>query len=154
MIAHLHGSYGTGFGNLFKEMNILIINPIHVKGLLEDYLNSSSVHSTGQVCAAWLITPELQGRIEPILIGGTGIAGTDETTGSIIKIFAPYEPGIKQLAGRALAWAELRRLTNADKKLALIYFDNTHDEGMPVGGSLNIDASLTNIIKALANEGY
>jgi len=103
MIAHLHGSYGTGFESLFKEMNIPVINPIHVRGLLEDYLNDSNVYNNGQVSAAWLITPELHGRIEPILIGGTGIAGTYETTGAIIKIFAPYEPGIKQLVGRALA---------------------------------------------------
>lgn len=48
----------------------------------------------------------------------------------------------------------MKRLANADKKVALIYFDNTHDESMPVGGSLNIEASLNNILKALANEGY
>ncbi|GAB6055529.1 cobaltochelatase subunit CobN [Methanobacterium movens] len=154
MIAHLHASYGTGYEQLFKDMNIPIINPVHVAGLLDEYLNNNNPYNPGQVSSAWLITPELHGRIEPILIGGTSVLGTDSTTGAIIKAFAPYMPGIEQLAGRAIAWAQLKILENSDKKIALIYFDNTHDEGMPVGGSLNIEASLTSILKALQQEGY
>jgi len=156
LISHLHsGMNDNASMEMFETLNVPVLSPVHVflQDTLDGYL-ASSTGLTGGELTTWIITPEIGGRIEPILFGGSKSVGTDPITGADIKMFYPYMPGLNQLADRAYAWASLKHKLNSDKKLALIYFDNTHDEGMPVGGGLNIEASLTNILKALAIEGY
>lgn len=156
LISHLHsGMTDNASVDIINQLNVPILSPVHV--FLQDTLDGYLANSTGLIgneLTTWIITPEIGGRIEPVLIGGSQSVGIDPITGADIKVFIPYMPGIDQLADRAFAWGSLKHKLNQDKKLALIYFDNTHDEGMPVGGSLNIEASLANILKALANEGY
>jgi len=156
LITHLHsGMTDNASLNILNNLNVPILSPVHVflQDTLDGYLASSTGLYGGEL-TTWIITPEINGRSQPVLIGGSKSIGTDPTTGADIKIFVPYQPGIDQLADRAVSWGILKHKLNADKKLALIYFDNTHDEGMPTGGSLNIEASLANILKALAAEGY
>jgi len=155
IIAHLHTTYGANMDDsltFYKQFNVVVINPVHTNTLLEDYLKNSTGLSTE--LGSWVVTPEIDGRVEPILIGGNKIASIDPETGAIVKIFAPYLPGIEQLAGRAIAWGNLKRETNSTKNIALVFFDNTHDEGMPVGGGLNLVESIPLILKALAQSGY
>lgn len=64
----------------------------------------------------WLCIFEVQGRIEPILIGGDIITNIDENTGYPEKKYMPYEFGIKQLVDRVTAWINLRKKNNSDKK--------------------------------------
>ncbi|MDP3485005.1 MAG: cobaltochelatase subunit CobN, partial [Methanobacteriaceae archaeon] len=156
LITHLHsGMTDNASLNILNTLNVPILSPVHVflQDTLDGYLASSSGLTGGEL-TTWIITPEINGRSQPVLIGGSKSIGTDPTTGADIKIFVPYQPGIDQLADRAFSWGSLKHKLNADKKLALIYFDNTHDERMPTGGSLNIEASLANILKALAAQGY
>jgi cobaltochelatase CobN len=156
LITHLHSGMNDNASlSIINTLNVPILSPVHVfmQDTLDGYL-AYSTGLTGNELTTWIITPEINGRIEPILIGGSKSIGIDPTTGADIKIFVPYQPGIDQLADRAVSWGSLKHKLNADKKLALIYFDNTHDEGMPTGGSLNIEASLTNILKALEADGY
>ncbi|MCK9151180.1 cobaltochelatase subunit CobN [Methanobacterium alcaliphilum] len=156
LITHLHsGMTDNASVSIINQLNVPILSPVHV--FLQDTIDGYLAYSmglTGNELTTWIITPEINGRIEPVLIGGSKSIGVDPITGADVKIFVPYQPGIDQLADRAYAWGVLKHTLNSDKKLALIYFDNTHDEGMPVGGSLNIEASLANILKALAADGY
>lgn len=156
LITHLHSGLNDNASMaMFEKLNVPVLSPVHVflQDTLDGYLECST-GLTGNELTTWIITPEIGGRIEPILIGGSKTVGVDPVTGADIKMFYPYLPGIDQLADRAYAWGVLKHKLNSDKKLALIYFDNTHDEGMPTGGSLNIEASLTNIVKTLSAEGY
>jgi len=156
LITHLHSGLNDNASMaMFETLNVPVLSPVHVflQDTLDGYLECST-GLTGNELTTWIITPEIGGRIEPILIGGSKSVGVDPVTGADIKMFYPYQPGIDQLADRAYAWGSLKNKLNSEKKLALIYFDNTHDEGMPTGGSLNIEASLTNIVKTMASEGY
>jgi len=92
---------------------------------------------------------EAGGRIEPILIGGTQISGKDPLTDLSLKGYSPYEPGLKQFIERAIKWIELKYTPNNEKKIALIYCDNMHDENMVTGYGLNVPVTIANILKAL-----
>ncbi|MDI6701479.1 cobaltochelatase subunit CobN [Methanothermobacter wolfeii] len=155
IIAHLHASYAGNLNStldLFDSLNVPVINPVHTSMLLNDYLEKSQ--GLISELSAWVITPETEGRIEPILIGGSSIDFTDPITGAVVKTFAPYEPGVRQLVERAIAWANLKRKQNDEKRIALVYIDNTHDETMPTAAGLNLPSSIANILNMLLVEGY
>ncbi|MBV1729966.1 MAG: cobaltochelatase subunit CobN, partial [Methanobacterium sp.] len=149
------GSGNNATLNLFQQLNVPVMSPIMVYSLstLDEYLQNST-GLFGSELLSWVAAPELDGRTIPILIGGTKIVGAESITGTYLKSFAPYQPGIEQLADQIVAWANLKHKDNADKKISLVYADNTHDETMPVSGNLNLVDSITNIIKAMAQNGY
>ncbi|WP_370005595.1 cobaltochelatase subunit CobN [Methanothermobacter sp. KEPCO 2] len=155
IIAHLHASYASDLNstlNLLEKLDVPVLNPVHTSMLLEEYLKNA--YGLSSELSSWVITPETEGRIEPILIGGSKVSSADPLTGAIVKTFTPYEPGVRQLAERAISWANLRRKPNNEKKIALVYIDNTHDETMPSAAGLNLPSSLANILNRLLTEGY
>lgn len=87
--------------------------------------------------------PEMDGVIEPIVI-----SGRNET------YYEPIESQIDWLVDRTLAWAELKRKPNADKKLAIIYYNNAAGKGSLDGCYLNVPRSLENILDGLNRSGF
>ncbi|BAZ98292.1 MULTISPECIES: cobaltochelatase subunit CobN [Methanothermobacter] len=140
----------------FTDLNVPVQGPLPVflQTSLDDYINSTRQQGLRGLEYYWLSMFEMQGRIEPILIGGSRISGPDPLTGVTIKEYVAYEPGIDQLVNRTLAWVNLRKKANSDKKLAMVYFDSTHDEGMPATNGLNLYRSLSNILLAMRAAGY
>lgn len=136
---------------LFKEMNIPVLAPIYSSDLEKWYDDPSgamdSVH--------WQVAmPELEGRIEPVLMGGTITMGVDEATGAVVTKKIALPDRIERLAGRAAAWAKLRNTANQDKKVAVIYY-NLHGGKDGIGASyLNVPASLTEVLQAMRAAGY
>lgn len=152
LIPIMHGPYGsTNVTQFFNQLNVPVINPVLVQGLLDDYLKSSK--GLTQELAPWVVLAETQGRVEPIMIGGRTVV-YDPVTDVNLLVFKPYQPGIDQLVGRTLAWANLKHENNSTKNIALIYMDNTHDEKMPVAYGLNLPESIVNIIQAMDQAGY
>ena len=96
----------------------------------------------------------MEGRIEPIMLGGVVSAETDPYTGISIQLYTPLQERIERVASRVLNWTKLQTLPNKDKKIALIYY-NLQGGKDGVGASyLNIPESISEILKALKKEGY
>ncbi len=140
----------------FTDLNVPVQGPLPVflQTSLEDYIEGAEKKGLRGLEYYWLAMFEMQGRIEPILIGGNRITGTDPLTGVTLKEYVAYEPGVDQLVNRTLAWVNLRNKENDDKRIAMVYFDSTHDEGMPATNGLNLYASLSNILLAMKAAGY
>ncbi|MCG2829145.1 cobaltochelatase subunit CobN [Methanothermobacter sp. K4] len=140
----------------FTDLNVPVQGPLPVflQTSLDDYINSSRQQGLRGLEYYWLAMFEMQGRIEPILIGGNRVSNPDPITGVTLKEYVAYEPGINQLVERTLSWVKLRKTVNSEKRVAVIYFDSTHDEGMPATNGLNLYASLSNILLAMRAAGY
>ena len=108
----------------------------NVKGLPADRL------------AAHLSLPERSGLIEPTL------AGTTETAADGTKSMAPFAPGIDALLDRAQRTVALQTTANADKRVALVYYDNPAGKGNIGAVYLQVFPILRNILAALAGDGY
>ncbi|WP_094228360.1 cobaltochelatase subunit CobN [Methanolobus psychrotolerans] len=96
--------------------------------------------------------PELDGAIEFIVVSG-------EVKDSVTEVYhkAPIDEQVEWLVNRTLAWTKLRHCSNADKKVALIYYHHASgkDEvGVMDEGGLDTHASLVNVLKELKEEGY
>lgn len=152
--------FGYGADNytisFFKELNAPVLSPTYVflSATLDKYLEDKTIRGLSGIEMAFLAIYEAGGRIEPILVGGTRILGKDPETNLALKEYSPYEPGLNQLIERVTRWIELKYKPNNEKKVALIYYDSTHDEKMITGYGLNVPASIANILKALLQDGY
>ncbi|RKO66556.1 cobaltochelatase subunit CobN [Desulfofundulus salinus] len=136
---------------LFKQLNVPVMAPVYSSDLEDWQSNPAGISSE----VAWQIAyPELDGRIEPVFMGGSTLVRVDESTGARIVKKVPLPDRIDRLVGRALAWVNLRQKSNADKKIALVYY-NHHAGKDDIGAAyLNSIASAAVILQALRDNGY
>ena len=136
---------------LLEKLNIPIFAPIYSSDL-ETWENSSSgLSSEIYWQVAW---PEMEGRIEPVMMGGVTSNEVDLYTGINIQRYTPLPDRIERITNRVLIWTKLQTLSNSEKKVALIYYNlNGGKDG--VGASyLNVPESIAEILKALKYDGY
>ncbi|KAG8371956.1 hypothetical protein BUALT_Bualt12G0016700 [Buddleja alternifolia] len=111
----------------------------------EEWLNSTLGLHPIQV-ALQVALPELDGAMEPIVF-----AGRDPRTG---KSHALHKR-VEQLCTRAVRWAELKRKTKTEKKLAITVFSFPPDKGnVGTAAYLNVFASIFSVLKELKRDGY
>ncbi|WP_245611147.1 cobaltochelatase subunit CobN [Methanobacterium veterum] len=137
--------------DLLKKMNVPIFAPIYASDL-ESWKNSSSGLSNE---VYWQVAmPEMEGRIEPIIMGGVESAETDPYTGIVVKNYQPLPDRIERITNRVYDWILLQTLPNSAKKIAIIYY-NTAGGKDGVGASyLNVPESISAILQALKASGY
>ncbi|KAG4393650.1 hypothetical protein GLYMA_03G137000v4 [Glycine max] len=111
----------------------------------EEWLNSTLGLHPIQV-ALQVALPELDGGMEPIVF-----AGRDPKTG---KSHALHKR-VEQLCIRAIRWAELKRKSKEEKKLAITVFSFPPDKGnVGTAAYLNVFASIYSVMKELKKDGY
>ena len=103
--------------------------------------------------AAWSVAmPELEGVIEPLVIGASrGISTAEEES------YEALPDRIEKLASRLARWVALRKKPNREKKVAFI-LNNNPCAGVEatVGGGAHLDTlqSVVDIMKRMQKEGY
>ena len=136
---------------LFKEMDVPVLNPIYSSDL-EKWLDDPA-GATKEVY--WQVAlAELEGRIEPVLMGGTVTLAVDEATGTVVSKKVPIADRIERLAGRATAWGKLHKARNIEKKVAIIYYNINGGKDGITASYLNVPRSLTEILNAMKIVGY
>lgn len=98
-------------------------------------------------------TQEMLGAIAPIAACGTVRGGGSD------EDFTPIPDRIERIVGRALAHARLRQVANADKKVAIVYYDREASRsslmrGSPTGMMLNAPPSLLAVLRTMRERGY
>ena len=90
--------------------------------------------------------PEIDGGIEPIIF-----AGRDGDSGKAHSI----PDRITSVCARAVNWAKLRKLRNAEKKLAITIFSFPPDKGnIGTAAYLNVFSSIHKVAMNLKQQGY
>ncbi|NET32345.1 MAG: magnesium chelatase subunit H [Cyanothece sp. SIO1E1] len=96
--------------------------------------------------ALQIAIPELDGAIEPIIL-----SGRDGMTGRSIAL----QDRIEAVAQRAMKWANLRRRSKLQKKLAITIFSFPPDKGnVGTAAYLDVFGSIYKVMEALYQEGY
>ncbi|WP_163559584.1 cobaltochelatase subunit CobN [Halomonas sp. NO4] len=115
--------------------------------LSHDGLPRESVHYQ-------LAMPELQGVSQPMVLAVAATPEIDERTGVALTLSRPLESRLDAVAERFARWQRLRTLDNADKRVALIYYN--HPPGRQNVGADNLDvpASLYEMLTRLREAGY
>ena len=101
-----------------------------------------------------IFTPELNGLIEPSVLGGKVALEKNDPTGKEIFAEAPIKENIEFMIKRIKAWRNLQTKPNRDKKIAIIYWNHTPGKQNVGASGLNVFRSVQDILKRMRKEGY
>lgn len=93
----------------------------------------------------YLVQPELAGAIDPMLA-----AATARRDGAIVSLPAQLDA----VAGKAIALTRLQRIPNADKRVAILFYNYPPGEKNLSASFLNLPKSLAGTLAALRAAGY
>ncbi|MGF2687893.1 cobaltochelatase subunit CobN [Marinobacter sp. DUT-3] len=101
-----------------------------------------------------LAMPELQGVSQPMVLATAEPEVIDEHTGVALTLTQPVPDRVAAVADRLKRWQVLQTKDNADKRVAIIYYN--HPPGRQNIGADNLDvpASLYEMLTWLEDEGY
>ncbi|QJW99044.1 cobaltochelatase subunit CobN [Frigoriglobus tundricola] len=99
------------------------------------------------------LTQEVHGIIDPVVTGAmkANVGG--------YKLHDPIPDRVERLAGRVTAWINLRKKANAEKKIAIVYYNkylgkSDVGRGSATGAFMDGPESLFRVLKALKERGY
>lgn len=101
-----------------------------------------------------LAMPELQGLSQPLVLAGAGATREDARTGLAWREIEPIAPQLALAAGRLARWQRLTELPNADKRVAIIYYNHPPGRHNIGADNLDVPASLWTLLQALRRAGY
>ncbi|MBB5030749.1 cobaltochelatase subunit CobN [Prosthecobacter vanneervenii] len=138
---------------LLKELNAPYLRPISMLATTnEEWLRDPRGLSHRDV-GMFMALQESWGTIEPVVVGGLkeNIQG--------FRLHEPIPDRIEAFAARAARWAALRRTSNADKKIALIYYNKGLGQddlmrGSPTGGFLDAPESFMRFLPKMKEAGF
>ncbi|MGV7209246.1 cobaltochelatase subunit CobN [Oxalobacteraceae bacterium A2-2] len=144
----------AGTGKLLDQIGVPAINAItlsqqSVQQWQDSKVGLDLIERTWQLAGAevaGLIQPTVVASRERVSDAQTGLAYVEET---------PIAERIERLARRVDAWMALRHKANADKRIAMIYFNYPHGSETIGAAYLNVlPDSLWQIVQRLKQEGY
>jgi cobaltochelatase CobN len=136
-----------------RKLDVPIFNAISLYQDTLDQWRANPIGIGGNEVAWSIATPEMSGIIEPTPLAAKKQI-VDAKNGKTYYVKEPIEENIDRLMPRLHKWLNLQRMANKDKKVAIMFYN--HSQGKQnIGASyLNVFASLQEIIRAMAEEGY
>lgn len=136
------------------ELDVPVLKGIRLTDLTEaqwrmseDGLPRDSVHYR-------LAMPELQGISQPLVLAVAEAPEEDPRTGIMLHRTAPIDDRVERLAGRVQRWVALQRKDNADKRVAIVYYNHPPGRHNVGADNLDVPASLFHILHRLQAAGY
>ena len=139
--------------NTLGVIDIPVLSLITLYGRSEQEWRSSSSGLSIFEGTFQVAVPELAGLVAPTVVGSREKV-TDRQTGLTVIRTRPIASRLPVAVERALAYASLRVKDNADKKLALVYYNYPPGKAGIGASYLNVADSLANILQTLAAAGY
>ena len=97
--------------------------------------------------------PEIAGTVAPTVVGSHE-KRVDEETGLTIVTRHPIASRVTVAVARALRYGTLRVKANADKRVALMFYNYPPGKASIGASYLNVAESLSNVLQGMRDEGY
>jgi cobaltochelatase CobN len=130
------------------RLNVHVIGLMTTKQTRAEWLESPHGVRSDQL-ALQVSAPERAGATEPITFAATERSADGKTVVSV-----PIEERIERAVARARRWIRLRRASNAEKHVALLYYNNPPGKGNISASYLNVPGTLAALVRRLHEEGY
>jgi cobaltochelatase CobN len=132
-----------------KEYNVPVLKAVEDASQTPSQFNDSARGLGMMMIPYQVIQPEIDGCIEYIWT-----AGYVKDPATEQNYYEPLSSQVDWLCDRAISWANLRRIDNADKKVSIIYYN--HEGGKnDIGATyLDISSSFALLLEEMRAEGY
>ena len=138
----------------FSRLNVPVLKGIRLPDrsrdqwmLSEDGLPWNTVHYR-------IAMPELQGISQPLVLATVAKSWMHELTGLRLSITEPLPDQVERIMKRVSRWSRLRSLANADKRVALVYYNHPPGRHNIGADNLDVPSSLWTILTEMKKEGY
>ncbi|MDR0355578.1 MAG: cobaltochelatase subunit CobN [Deltaproteobacteria bacterium] len=145
-------SYNEGVKKALLALDVPIFNGLKLYSQTLDEWRASD-QGVASMDVVWnLDNPEVSGAIEPTVL----MAKVEEVfpDGSLTYRYELIDEQLQRLMPRIRNWIELRSKPNAEKKIAVLYYNNSRGKQNIGASYLNIFRSLETLTAALADAGY
>ncbi|AFM26014.1 cobaltochelatase subunit CobN [Desulfomonile tiedjei] len=140
------------FSNL-KNLDVPIFNLLNVYySTIKEW--QTDPRGLTPIEVGWAVSnPELSGLIEPSAVSGKE-KRIDEETGQTVFLHKAIADNLELIIPRIGNWLQLRRKPNAEKKVVILFYNNTPGKQNVGASYLNVFASLQEILDRLRKEGF
>lgn len=98
--------------------------------------------------------PELQGISQPMVLATAAAPEIDERTGVRLTLSEPVGERVEAAANRIVRWHRLRALDNADKRVAIVYYNHPPGRQNIGADKLDVPETLHDMLHLLRAAGY
>jgi len=140
--------------NLLEELRLPIFRAMRLTKRSPDQWLLSSDGLPWASVYYQVAMPELQGMIEPIPIAAEVERSTDRQTGAAIASFVPIDGRIHRVVERISRWIRLQDKPNAEKRVALIYYNHPPGKQNIGADYLNVPETIVELLRSMARDGY
>jgi cobaltochelatase CobN len=130
------------------RLNVHVIGLMTTKQSRREWLDSPHGVRSDQL-ALQVSAPERAGATDPITFAATERSADGKTVVSV-----PIEERIGRAVARAERWIRLRKMSNADKRVALLYYNSPPGKGNIAASYLNVPGTLVALVRRLREDGY
>lgn len=138
----------------FETLNVPVLKAIRLSNISADQWQLSEQGLPQDSVHYRVAMPELQGISQPLVVAAMTPPVTDTSTGILYSKSQPITAQVGLLARRAKRWLALQTTPNADKKLAVIYYNHPPGRHNIGADNLNVPATLFHMLNRLKAEGY
>ncbi len=139
---------------LVREMGVPVFRGIRLPKRSPDVWKTSEDGLPWSSVYYQVAVPELQGVIEPILVGAERENVVDEVTGASISVFEPIPERITKMVRRIKNWHALQTKPNAGKRIAVVYYNHPPGKQNIGADYLNVPATILELLKLFQSSGY
>ncbi|NLE06093.1 MAG: cobaltochelatase subunit CobN, partial [Crenarchaeota archaeon] len=140
--------------NVFKRLGVTVIKTIISHASLDEW--SKNPQGLTPMELSWNVAlPEFDGNLITIPCAAKKFYVNNKSNDNQLFTYEPIFERINKLIRLSLNWAKLRKITNNEKKVAII-FHNYPPRNDNIGNSAGLDsaASVMNILRNLKDQGY
>ena len=137
--------------SVLEQLNVPVLQAI-TSGMMQHQWKQSARGLNPLDAAMNVVLPEFDGRI--ITVPLSFKAKASGLSNELIE-YEPLQDRVARIAGIASRFARLKRLKNADKRIAFV-FTNSNSKASQIGNAVGLDApaSLMRILHAMQAAGY
>ena len=144
---------GPEAADSLQKVNIPVISLVSLYGRSEAEWRASPEGLSMFEGTFQVAVPELPGLVAPTVVGSQERV-EDPDTGLTIVSREPIASRVTMVVRRALRYAALRAIPNADKRVAVLFYNYPPGKAGIGASYLNVAESLANILDRLKREGY
>ena len=139
---------------LLQQLNVPVLKAIKLRdrSAVEHQLSADGL--AAEKVYYQVAMPELQGASQPLIIATAGEPHNDAISGIRIQAIEAKQEGLNTLTARLNRWHTLQQKANAEKRIAIVYYNHPPGRHNIGADNLDVPASLWQILNQLKVQGY